>query len=312
MFTRHGRAGVTLVELLVVIGIISLLLALILPAMLATRGAARKVACTSHLKQLGLALHGYHDSHKCFPPAGMNAISAHVFLLPYIERRDLYDRVEFETKWPEPRLGLDAVSKVVVPLLQCPSDPGAAPRDAAAPAGTNFALNRGTRQVDDSKANGFFQFPSETQCVRGADVTDGLSNTAAMAEVLLALKNATRRARVIHHTAREYDLGETEAFIDECLNIPETRLPAAWGFLPPWTRSGAMHTTYNHVLPPNSGSCLNESKVPSGILTPASEHAGGVSVLLGDGSVRFVSDGIARPVWQGLGTVAGGEATSGF
>jgi prepilin-type N-terminal cleavage/methylation domain-containing protein len=307
MSAKAGRAGVTLVEMLVVLGVIALLMAVLLPAVLATRGAARKVDCTSHLKQLGLAVHGYHDSHRCFPPGSLNAMSGHVFLLPYIERRDLYDQVEFDRQWGEPRPGFDAISEVIVPLLQCPSDPGSAP-----PAGTNFALNFGTRQVDELKANGLFRSASQHRCVRDVDVTDGLSNTVAMAEVVQAWPAAARRARLIYHTAREYDQDETEAFIDECLSVPETQLPAAYGFLPSWTTPGFMSTAYNHVVPPNSGSCLNVSGVPSGILTPASEHAGGVSVLLGDGSVRFVSDGIARAVWQGVGTVAGGEAMNGF
>lgn len=315
MVARLGRAGITLVEVIVVVGVIALLLALLLPAVLATRGTAAQTECRSNLKQLGLALHGYHESHKCFPPAGLNGISAHVFLLPYIERRDLYDRIEFGTQWPKPRPGLEAASEVVVPLFQCPSDPGAAP-----PAGTNYALNQGTRQVDASKANGLFRFVSfqpgangpGDRCLRDADVSDGLSQTAAMAEVLQAWNAAAHRRRVIHHTARLYDLDETEAFIAECLGIPETQLPAAFGFLPPWTQPGFMNTAYNHVVPPNSGSCLNETRPPSGILTPASEHGGGVNVLLGDGAVRFVSDGTDRTVWQSLGTVSGGEATTGL
>ncbi|MGC1272309.1 MAG: DUF1559 domain-containing protein [Planctomycetaceae bacterium] len=304
------RSGFTLLELFVVIGVIALLIALLLPAIQAARESARRTECKSHLKQLGLALHNYESVHRCFPPGGMSGLSTHVFLLPYIERRDLHDRIEFEIPWNDPRPEVDAASKIIIAVYQCPTDPG-----AAAPAGTNYAGNSGTRQVDLDRQNGLLRTCrsppyDKDQCVRAGDVADGLSQTAAMAEVLQSWEIRERK-RVIHHTSRHYDLHETEAFIEECLAIPATQEPASFGFIPPWTQPGLFSTQYNHVVSPNSGGCLNATTVPSGILTPASEHGGGVNLLLADGAVRFVSGGIDRYVWQGLGTVSGSEVVAG-
>ena len=95
--TSHGPAGFTLVELLVVITIIALLVALLLPAVHAAREAARRMQCGNNLKQIGLALHGYHGTHQVFPPGGMSAneLSFLVMLLPYLDQQPLYDKFNF-------------------------------------------------------------------------------------------------------------------------------------------------------------------------------------------------------------------------
>ncbi|MDQ3329667.1 MAG: DUF1559 domain-containing protein, partial [Planctomycetota bacterium] len=100
------RTGFSLIELFVVLGVIALLIALLIPAVQAARETARRMQCKSHLKQLGLALHHYESAHGCFPPGGMNGLSTHVFLLPYVERPDLYGRIEFDIPWIGPRPGL--------------------------------------------------------------------------------------------------------------------------------------------------------------------------------------------------------------
>ena len=92
-----ARLGFTLVELLVVIAIIGVLVALLLPAVQSAREAARRMSCSNNLKQLSLALHNYEDTHKTFPPAGIdsNQMSWVVLLLPYFEQKNLYDQFNF-------------------------------------------------------------------------------------------------------------------------------------------------------------------------------------------------------------------------
>src|SRR5262245_178223 len=97
------RGGFTLIELLVVIAIIGMLVALLLPAVQAAREAARRVECTNNLKQIGLAMHGYHDAVGSFPPGRLRSLndgrgqcfSAFAYLLPYMEQRALYDATNF-------------------------------------------------------------------------------------------------------------------------------------------------------------------------------------------------------------------------
>jgi len=110
---RFRRIAFTLVELLVVIAIIGILVALLLPAIQAAREAARRTECTNKMKQLGVAIHNYHDTHKQFPPAGINYgwardstdypitgqilnVSGWVMTLPFLEQQQLYDRYEPE------------------------------------------------------------------------------------------------------------------------------------------------------------------------------------------------------------------------
>src|SRR5687768_6007213 len=103
-FTSRQR-GFTLVELLVVIAIIGVLVALLLPAVQAAREAARRTQCSNNLKQIGLAMHNYHDTHKQFPPAyvadsnGTPMHSWRVLILPYIEANHIYDRYDQTQPW---------------------------------------------------------------------------------------------------------------------------------------------------------------------------------------------------------------------
>ena len=119
---RALRSGFTLVELLVVIAIIGILVGLLLPAVQAAREAARRMSCSNHLRQIGLAVHGFHDSNKGMPPQATYTIgstfsgySVHARLLPYIEQQSIHDRVNVSLGYaaqPE-------ICRLKIPLYRC-------------------------------------------------------------------------------------------------------------------------------------------------------------------------------------------------
>ncbi|MBC7968410.1 MAG: DUF1559 domain-containing protein, partial [Fuerstia sp.] len=144
----YRRRGFTLIELLVVIAIIAILIALLLPAVQQAREAARRTQCKNNLKQLALAIHNYHDTHKVYP-FGKGASypgapvyarwSQHAMLLPYIEQANLYQSINFSAPPETPGMGgvlafmpayvsptgINSVaSRAVIPGFFCPSDLG--------------------------------------------------------------------------------------------------------------------------------------------------------------------------------------------
>lgn len=157
MFTRKRISGFTLVELLVVIAIIGILVALLLPAVQAAREAARRMQCGNNLKQMGLALHNYHDTYKVFPPALLNSgrfkgstpaasprypegVRNHtgfVLMLPFYEQTALYGKINFNVAtcrsnppvYSFPPAANSAVNDPFLqqrmPVLECPSHPQA-------------------------------------------------------------------------------------------------------------------------------------------------------------------------------------------
>jgi prepilin-type N-terminal cleavage/methylation domain-containing protein len=189
LMRQSRRVAFTLVELLIVIAIIGMLVALLLPAVQQAREAARRTSCQNNLKQLGLALHLYSDSHKTFPPGCTLALgvpshsfSVHARILPYVEEASLHSLIHFDqdyTQQPD-------VTQARMPLFLCPSEqntqPEITPTLTYQP--TNYAVNFGT----------WFIFNPNTQEVgagafavnkpmRPGQISDGLSKTIGFAEV---------------------------------------------------------------------------------------------------------------------------------
>lgn len=181
---KQSRKAFTLVELLVVIGIIGLLVALLLPAVQAAREAARRMKCTSNLKQIALAVHGYHDSHGVIPPeylrmqTGYGNWGANVLLLPFLEQTALHSQLHpdggvLPTTAAQPLLAQH------LPLFRCPSNLGHKTNPNVDDFGTsNYLIGEPVGVIHREDKN----VPHGPRGVRFALVTDGLSNTFIFAE----------------------------------------------------------------------------------------------------------------------------------
>ncbi|MBW3542001.1 MAG: DUF1559 domain-containing protein [Planctomycetes bacterium] len=330
------RRGFTLIELLVVIAIIAILIALLLPAVQQAREAARRSSCKNNLKQIGLALHNYEGAHSRYPHlrGGWNLTRGGDFhglvaLLPYLDQGPMFNQIAGDGvrggRLRHPWVGAYQPWATQIQALLCPSDagPGARIRGVAY---NNYHFSVGTTIFNnyEGETNGLFGF-SQKNSRKIADIHDGASNTIAVAEKAIG---TTDRREVIGHSVRGVGGINTNPTI--CLGQVNGREYRNPGQVSSWPQGSLWPFGHPHwgavttVLPPNGPSCYQSgSDNPSnawGIFTPSSRHVGGVHVLMGDGSVHFISEnintGTMRPgnygVWGALGTIAGREPATGF
>ncbi len=323
-----SRLGFTLVELLVVIAIIGILIALLLPAVQAAREAARRTQCTNNLKQLGLALHNYHDTYKRFPGMGqgtdnpwdpaksnMRHLSGLAVMLPFMEQTPLYDQVSspqisppYPAWGPVPWYGWNFQPFLQnVPGLICPSDTTEKSANYNPYGNTNYNFCVGDEITDlvwwdigqgsgSRKPRGLF---GRNSFHKMADITDGTSNTIAMSEQTVS---GQFDARQIHGNYVENATGVNGTNpAANCLiykGTGATISPTApqIGELRgvAWAWGAFVVCGFNTVLPPNSVGCTSLWSEWGGnnIFPPDSYHPGGVNVMLADGSTRFVSETI--------------------
>ena len=200
--SRPPCNGFTLVEVLVVIAIIGLLVALLLPAVQAAREAARRMSCTNHLKQIGLALQNYEGTNRCLPSARTGSPhlwSAQAQILPYLEGGNVYQTINFNYGVLDPT-NVDAV-KAIIPTYLCPSDtqarlhPNFGPNNYVANAGTGLQNGGSFRDYGPEGTQPIDGVFYDRSAVRFADITDGLSNTAAYSETIKGTGSDTSGAR---------------------------------------------------------------------------------------------------------------------
>lgn len=309
---RHGSRGFTLIELLVVIAIIAILIALLLPAVQQAREAARRTQCRNNLKQIGLAMHNYHDVAQAFPPGviwpgGMFSAprtNYNVHLYPYLDQANVYNQVNFSTggiTWHGGN-NVAAISSVV-PALMCPSDGrGGSTKDIGGyrQAVSNYVglfsgLQLGDVSTTNSSLRAIFR-PNNSARIR--DVSDGTSSTIFFAEGLSGTEADFRGQAWGDQPAGGMvftGLGPNSRAPDRCYpccnwcdsqtigGLPRDNLPAVNG----------------------DGSVVDTA-------ASRSRHVGGVHVLMGDGAVRFISENIDILVWRSLGTIAGSEIIGEF
>jgi prepilin-type N-terminal cleavage/methylation domain-containing protein len=317
---RDGRPlrghAFTLIECLVAVSVIGILVAILLPAVQGAREAARRAQCVANLKQVGIGLHNYLSIHNVFPAAQMylrfprtsiqgNAFSETAFLLPQLEQSALYNALNFDFAFSEsaeaPSLENHTARNTKLAILVCPSDGGANLLNS-------YRYNRGSLKagtsLDFDGPFGFMPIPST--------ITDGLSTTAFVSE-----RNAGNFARNTADYRRNIKVPLAIAIDDEKQFIPYcVDATAIYGWEATggryWLFSGFVHGNYNHNGRPNDArpTCETGSLRDvgyGGLCQPRSFHPGIVSVLLGDGHVSAVVDGIEPRVWSAMGTRSGGD-----
>ena len=325
--TPTPAGGFTLVELLVVVGIIGVLASLLLPAVQASREASRRAACASKLRQLGIAAQN-HVSTRGALPAGTLAKplsgdpraawsfyrwSAVALLLPYLEGGAEFAAIDFE----RPLYGSDLnvteenveIVATVLPELLCPSDLATRVTPEFGP--TNYAACTGSGGAQGSPRNpdGLFGVNS---AVRPAEIVDGLSKTALLAESLLGLPGEAP-----HDPAREYRFMLTHRLSGTgCNGAPLWNVNDPRGFS--WAGGEFRTTLYNHHDTPNSqtADCIgvllatsapDRQYTPYGWRAARSAHPGGVNLVKADSSTDFAADNVDAQVWLALATRAAGD-----
>lgn len=295
-----GAQGFTLVELIVAMGVLTLLTAIIVPAVVSSRNASRKLTCENNLKQILTAFHHFEQSYRYFP--GPHSLQEGRWgwsedILPFLEQpKPVHDvktgRVTGGPEWVE--------------VYACPADPWVAPQEYDSRDRNSYLPNHGH---GNHRNDGFFR-RDLFHPVRASDVTDGLSNTAALSEKLVvpgAIASmdkmpdddafwGNRRVRRTKSFLPDLDL-----FADECEDRSDPHLIEVISLV-----------AYNHVQTPNRRSCTNGPRSSQNAfdymaVTATSLHTGGVNVGYGDGAVRFVSEAVDRKVWRAIGTRNGGD-----
>lgn len=320
---RLRKRGFTLIELLVVIAIIAILIALLLPAVQQAREAARRTQCKNHLKQIGLALHNYHDAFGQFPPAAINPgslncqslgtpdlglenhvrnITGYVLMLPYLDQAPLYNKLNFSLPFSTARhttgcvaasqdipLGFQApLNGKFLSVFACPSDPDAelAPSATSSvyyPSGPSFKASYG--------------FPTTVYTDGDTDLFWG-DNTAGTNRNAFGYNGSARIRDITDGTS------QTIAMLETMTNKSYSRFGPYWAHYTHtfWLRVNAGQ--YNTGLnPPPLNSHLATGRKKSYAWSAGSRHEGGAHALFCDGSVHFLNENMNQATLAFLVTI---------
>jgi prepilin-type N-terminal cleavage/methylation domain-containing protein len=322
--SKSRRNGFTLVELLVVIAIIGILIALLLPAVQAAREAARRMQCSNKLKQIGIAVHNYHDTYNSLPcgrpamviSADRGAWSLFVWILPFIEQsaayntlisHDIFRNTSYNQQGnvSTPDSNVNTMLRTQYDFLLCPSDSNSSQKTATDSGFADYVYSSGDYTIRTSSFDGRNRGPFGIGRWLGLNaIQDGTSNTLFFSE------------RVINKTSgrgikEAFAISVTDVFASGndgaceakfcpllCLQTKDKNQYSSsvtsignWGGMA-WQDGYSTYRAWtNTILPPNAPSCLSiaNSAAPM-ILPPTSYHSSGVNVVRADASGGFISE----------------------
>lgn len=326
MFTdvRRIRRGFTLIELLVVIAIIAILIALLLPAVQQAREAARRTQCKNNLKQIGLALHNYHDIYNTMPPgytargvSPTDPITAETgpgyawsfAIMPQIDQGNLVNTIDTSLDADDPGNLLLANSTVLNGFL-CPTDPAPTQFDVVDPGGNTVTLpassyvgilGYGSVTMNAGNSTGVF---FRNSSIRFRDITDGTSNTFCVGE--------RRHKHNFVAGAPEVDSNSTWYAA-----IPGLSRPGGMSGMMSGTMEGSGSMILGHVgqtmmMGGMSMQMHSNPNQTNHIVHFSSQHTGGVQFLLCDGSVHFLSENVDYATFRNLGERNDGNVLGEF
>jgi prepilin-type N-terminal cleavage/methylation domain-containing protein/prepilin-type processing-associated H-X9-DG protein len=324
--TKHRR-GFTLIELLVVIAIIAVLIALLLPAVQQAREAARRTQCKNNVMQIGLALHNYMMAFEVLPPGTQNStgpiqskegsgyhMSWITQILPYLEQQNVYSHIDFNRSVYDPANAPARQQRIATFI--CPSDPGNGTNPVAAVTSYSGVHNDFETPIDVNQ-NGVLFLNSS---VRYEQIRDGSSNTIFVMECRLASGSDLGWMSGTRASLRNAVIAVPNSVAP--ISDAEDQDPAEGQDPTGAMTSDVAPVSFTYRLRPSTAQDLNAGNLRQELADmesgreivggPSSFHTGGAHFLMGDGSVRFISQNVDPLTFRNLANRADGEMLKDF
>ncbi|QDU61969.1 hypothetical protein Pan216_28350 [Planctomycetes bacterium Pan216] len=299
--------GFTLIELLVVIAIIGVLVGMLLPAVQEAREASRRMSCQNHLKQIGMAMHGYHDAHNMLPKADnqgatdptRTSAGPNIAILPYMDQTYLQQQYDFNTAYdvaPNDELRDDMPSVFI-----CPSNP----------AGGQVTERTGYQASDYVYLRNARDWENATAMMEGGRYTKFSQATDGLSKSIMVYESAGRAHWYIYGTKMsvEWDYYSGSGAWGEEIEAWSSHYSAGW-FFPAFITLDASNPAGTDPTISWTGSTI--INVSNFYAAPYSFHFGGTHLGMGDGSVRFVAEYVDLDFLAALTSCDGGEIIDSF